>query len=309
MSMKHLADWADLENKGYVIVPSFLSDDEIDALLKDFSAAPWLDRHRYVLKYLSRPLLERFRPKIQALTEQARPRSRIVLNGLYFATKVDLNGDGNVQDQAFLYHQDRESFYLWQTHADYLNFYIPLVKPVREKSNLTVLPFDRLKQRSPEAYTKLFDQGAHMVEERDDEAEIIDYSTDGNNLVVDFSMSEIAETPLLNPGDLLLLRGDVVHKTQDAETDRIAISFRTISPDHMLKRSKLAIGGEMKYMTMIKNTEMYQAALDAFDLAGKTEMTSGEFLPIYERLRAEAAGKPAVSIPKFLSSLTRDLAE
>jgi len=308
MSMKHLADWADLESKGYVVVPSFLSDDEIDALAKDFFAVPWIDRHRYVFKHMSKPLRERFRPKIRAVAEQVRPRSRIVLNGFYFATKV-VHLNGHVQDQAFAFHQDRESFYVYQTHTDYLNFYIPLVKPVREKSNLTVLPFDRLKQRSPEACAKLINQGAHMVEERDGKSEIIDESIDGNNLVVDFRISEITETPLLNPGDLMLLRGDVVHRTQDAETDRIAISFRTMPPDHMMMRSKLAIGGLMKYMSMIKNRVQYQSALDVFDLTGQSEMMSEEFLPIFERVQAEAADKPLVSIPKFLSSLTRDLAK
>jgi hypothetical protein len=307
MNVKHLADRAALEHKGYVVVPGFLSADEVAALAQDFFAVPWLDRHRYVFKHMSRPLLERFRPKIQALAEQARQRRTVVLNGFYFATKVALNG--TTQDQVFSFHQDRESYYLWQTHAEYLNFYIPLVKPVRDRSNLTVLPFDRLRQHCPTAWAKLLGKGAHMVEDRGGGTTIIDESIDGNDLTVDVALRELAETPPLEPGDLLLLRGDVVHKTQDAETDRVAISFRTIAPDLPLVRSKLAIGGVMKYQSMIKNHGMYHSVLDAFDLAGKTEMTSGEFLPIYERLRSEAAGAPARSIPKFLASLTRDLAE
>jgi hypothetical protein len=258
-----------------------------------------------VFKRMSKPTLERFRPKIKALAEHVRPRSRLVLNGFYFATKINLNG--SAKDQAFSFHQDRESFYVWQTHTDYLNFYIPLIKPIRDKSNLTVLPFDRLEQRSPAACAKLINNGAHMVEERDGKSEIIDESIDGNNLVVDFPMSDIAETPPLSPGDLMLLRGDVIHRTQDAETDRVAISFRTIPPDHMMMRSRLATGGLMKYMSMIKNRVQYQSALDVFDLAGKSEMTSEEFLPSFERLQVDAADKPLVSIPRFLSSLTRDL--
>ena len=103
-----------------------------------------------------------------------------------------------------------------------------------------------------------------------------------------------------------MLRGDVVHKTQDADTDRVAISFRTIDADLQISRSKLADGGTTKYMSMIKNRTAYQSVIDAFDTAGKADMTSREFWPIYERILSEAAGKPAVAIRTFLSSLTRD---
>jgi hypothetical protein len=144
-----------------------------------------------------------------------------------------------------------------------------------------------------------------MLEEHDTGTKIIDESSDGDDLHVGIHTRELAETPLLSPGDLLLLRGDVVHKTQDASTDRVAISFRTIDADLPIVRSKLADGGATKYMSMIKNRTAYQSVIDAFDVAGKTEMTSGEFWPIYERLLTEAAGKPPVSIPRFLSSLTR----
>lgn len=297
-------NWGELETKGYTVIPSFLSRDEIDDLANEFFRTPWLPRHRYVFKYIPRPLLERYRPKLEAMAERGRRRPSLLLNGFYFATKAEV--DGKIQDQAFSFHQDRESYYVWQTHVGYLNFYIPLIKPVREQSNLTVLPFDRIHARSPDAYTKLFGKGAHMLEEHDAGAKIIDESTDGSDLEVGFDVGEIAETPPLSPGDLLLLRGDVVHKTQDASTDRVAISFRTIDADLPIVRSRLADGGTTKYMSMIKNRTAYQSVIDAFDAAGKTEMTSGEFWPLYERILGEAAGKPAVSIRHFLSSLTRD---
>jgi hypothetical protein len=298
------AEWSDLENKGFIVIPGFLSPDEIEVLANEFFQTPWLDRHRYVFKYTSKALLDRFGPKVMALAERGRGRPSLLLNGFYFATKTEVNGKR--QDQVFSYHQDRESYYLWQTHEGYLNFYIPLIKPDRERSNLTVLPFDRIKLRSPEAHAKLVGKGAHMLEESDEGTDIVDESMDGGNLRLGFSAHEIAETPLLSPGDLLLLRGDVVHKTQDADTDRVAISFRTIDADLQISRSKLADGGTTKYMSMIKNRTAYQSVIDAFDAAGKTDMTSGEFWPIYERILREAAGKPAVAIRRFLSSLTRD---
>lgn len=307
MTTPQPAAWSDLENKGYMVIPGFLSPDEIEVLANEFFRTPWLDRHRYVFKYTSKALLDRFRPRLLAFLERGRGRSSLLLNGFYFATKTEVNGKR--QDQVFSFHQDRESYYVWQTHEGYLNFYIPLIKPDRERSNLTVLPFDQLKLRSPEAYAKLIGKGAHMLEEKDDGTEIIDESTDGSNLLVKFRAREIAETPPLSPGDLLLLRGDVVHKTQDADTDRVAISFRTIDTDLQISRSKLADGGMTKYMAMIKNRNAYQLVIDAFDAAGKTEMTSGEFWSSYEPLLGQAAGKPTVSIPRFLASLTRDVVE
>ena len=56
-----------------------------------------------------------------------------------------------------------------QNHYDYLNFYIPIVKPDIEKSNLCLIPFDVLERESPKAYEFLVRGGAthfHPLGER-----------------------------------------------------------------------------------------------------------------------------------------------
>lgn len=62
--------------------------------------------------------------------------------------------------QAFPWHQDRENYWMWNDVKNYLNFYIPVVKPIVEKSNLTVVPLDRLHSRAPEIHDRLISRGA-----------------------------------------------------------------------------------------------------------------------------------------------------
>lgn len=134
---------------------------------------------------------------------------------------------------------------------------------------------------------------------------IVHGNTDGNNLVIDVHVQELAGTPLLAEGDLLVFRGDVVQKPQDIHAECIDVSFRMIDPDQLLVRSRLAVGGFTKYESMINNRVTYHAPLDAFDVAGRPELTAGELAPIYDGMLRDALDRPIVSIPRFLPALTR----
>src|SRR6185295_1132801 len=61
---------------------------------------------------------------------------------------------------SFSWHQDHESFFTIQNHYDYLNFYIPIVKPRKDKSNLSIVPFDVLERASARSFRKLVRGGA-----------------------------------------------------------------------------------------------------------------------------------------------------
>jgi hypothetical protein len=297
----------DVETRGFAHIPGFLSEDEIEAIAADCRAAPFAsNRHQYTLKFASTTIIDRFRPKLIETCARLGLRARFVLNCFYFPTRE--HRDGQITNRAYAFHQDNETYYIWQDHQTYLNFYIPVIKPTPDKSNVTVAPFDRLKARCPAAHDKLIGRGAHRLFSKGATTEISDDNVDGNNLTVELDFNEIGETPSLRAGDLLLMRGDLVHRTQDADTDRTAVSFRMVDPESRVRRASYAVGGAFKYFTMIENRAAYQAALDVFDAVDKPELTIAELWPSYQKnLRsAGEASKPKIPIPAFLKSLTRD---
>ena len=97
-------------------------------------------------------------------------------------------------------------------------------------------------------------------------------------------LEELAVAPNLAAGDLLLMRGDIVHRTQDTDTQRVALSWRVANGDTVISRNRLASGCRQKAMMMRKHTAPYHQLFRAFELAGKDELTLRELLALYETM-------------------------
>ena len=256
-------DYKDLEFKGYVVIPCFLSSEELEILKNDISdqnSQGMPKNQNYRLGAISQAALDRFAAKFNEVSTGVRAQTNIqadlLVGGAYFST------EGN---QSFGWHQDHESYYLTQNHYHYLNLYMPIIKPDLSKSNLCIIPFDRLKTKSPTIYNRLVNKGAtHYQIEKD--KTIIYNDNDGGKLgVLDYSIEDIAEIPYLNAGDLLLIRGDVIHRTQDAETLRTALSIRITSSQDKIVKDKLVRGGLKKFQMMLNNVVSYQVIFDYLD--------------------------------------------
>ncbi|PZU94476.1 MAG: hypothetical protein DCE90_14625 [Pseudanabaena sp.] len=256
-------DYKDLESKGYVIIPSFLSSEELEIFRKDISAQACqgaTQNQNYRLGAISQETLDKFTSKFNEVSNGVRSQTNIqadlLIGGAYFST------EGN---QSFRWHQDHESYYLTQNHYHYLNLYMPIIKPDVDKSNLCIVPFDRLLARSPKIYKQILNRGAtrYRVEKH---KTIIYNDNDGGKLgTLDYSIEDIAKTPYLNAGDLLLIRGDVIHRTQDADTLRTALSIRITSSEDKIVKAKLVQGGLRKFNMMLNNIANYQVIFAYLD--------------------------------------------
>jgi hypothetical protein len=256
-------DYKDLEFKGYVVIPSFLSSEELETLKNDTSDQDpqgMPKNQNYRLGAISQANLNRFAPKFNEVGAGVRSQTNIqadlLVGGAYFST------EGN---QSFGWHQDHESYYLTQNHYHYLNLYMPIIKPELSKSNLCIIPFDRLKARSPEVYPRILNKGATRYQVEKNKTTIYNDNDGGKLAVLDYSIEDIAETPYLNAGDLLLIRGDVIHRTQDAETLRTALSIRMTSSRDKIVKDKLVRGGLKKFHMMLNNVASYQVIFDYLD--------------------------------------------
>jgi hypothetical protein len=298
------AVWRDLQTKGYVVVPSFLSGPEIQFLIEAFeSANSFANAATY--RMVSSEVVEAFRPKlaqtVAAIGRETDLRVDLLTGSVYFAIKLgtDLG-----------WHQDHESFYQFGDHYHYLNFYIPFKKPVREKSNLSVIPLDELAKRSPKVYERRKGKGACVASSFMGRTILQDHDRGGYS-ALSFNFDEIGVTPELGPGDLLLLRGDVFHKTQDTDTDRIAISFRMVNSKTIVRRSSLVSFGVSleKFLLHSKNKyrrSRYQDWSQVFEEAHTSQLCADEYLSILNGIESRGDKQSQGSWMQFFRAFQRN---
>ena len=139
------------------------------------------------------------------------------------------------------WHVDHFSYYLGGDHANYLICYLPVQKPDIHSSNLAIIPYDILKKFDACTFMRVQHRGALRFRcvESDTMAwfqmrfpnELVEvgqwyaiddfYPSPGWKLDIDLEQHKVV--PQLSVGDLLIMRADVIHRTEDAKTDRISI--------------------------------------------------------------------------------------
>lgn len=297
-----------LSTKGYAVVPSFLSLDDIDFLCKDYEINANASNTYSNLRFLSKEVVHKIKDRFDTIMQKAAEagiHTNLVVNGYYFMTEeVEKGGP-------LLWHTDHETYYVYQNHTEYLNFYIPLQKPVLEKSNLSLVPLDALQRKSPEVFEKLLGGGALALKVENGITKIFD-----NNqrkikpaYILDYEIDEISVTPHLNSGDLLILRGDVIHKTQDMETDRLVVSVRSVNRNNVINRKAFVKGGLVKYQMMVNNWELYIDLMEHFKVSKKDEVTIGEYEEPSEDILNKMKDLHAKSMPtkrSFFLSLMKE---
>ena len=289
-------EWRDLGDKGFLIVPQFLSTRELELIRSDYdlqSSAPpknsSYDQQKnsnFDLRFATKATLDYFEPKIRSVSEAVLAATGIdtdvTVSAMYFAIDRGINTP---------WHQDHESYFLFQEHWHYLNFYIPIVKPKTTKSNVCVLPFDTLRENGPEFYSRLKGGGAAQFVPNGFQTTVKDDETD-TSYVMPFNIERLAVTPNLNAGDLLLLRGDMIHRTQDTNTARVAITFRRVSTKSILRHSKFMVRGRVKHEIMGKGGPLYDTVSQCFTNSNRSELTVGEVLPLIRNFLRGEIGTP-----------------
>ena len=129
-------------------------------------------------------------------------------------------------------HQDHEHFFLTEFNRTHLNYWIPLVKPSRTEAGLRVIPWDRLREKSPRLFNLCRRSGASFLRSLRDGGTVYTSDWSGVHWVEeDFEIEEVMETPEVGPGDLLLLSLNTIHATQTTDDRRLAVSLRTCDPE------------------------------------------------------------------------------
>ncbi len=313
MTITFSTEISELNERGFIHIPSFLDPGEIKLFCQDFQTAKAVDTDNYSMKHVSSEVFEKISKKLETIVHQIQETGMTKVNefdgpGMYFPNWKEeatlVNPEPSVQK--FPWHQDHESYFLLQDHSDYFNFYIPIIKPVPEKSNLTLIPIDKLKERVPELSERLSGRGATRIVKDGNQDVILDDDLGGILARLDFNVTELEETPQLQAGDLLLVKGDVLHKTQDASTQRVAVSFRLLNSHSMIQRKKLAKGGLVKTIIMLNSWKKYELEFRYFDSIQSDIGTFDEMLKYIESKTLPINFRKSNFIIRLLSERLRE---
>lgn len=263
-------NFEELSTKGYTVIKNFLSIDDISELLTRYS----LTRHRFEENGVSNKnysilaggqLTHGLQLKInQAISDISATTSiQSSLNQPWMAFLDN-------ELISFSWHQDHEPYYLYQYTYDCLNFWIPLVKPDIALSGLDVAPHDKFIKSAEEIWEKyIFNSGAkHFYTQNG-----IQYMSDdgaGETIQLPFMLDDIADRPEVDVGDALILRGDVIHKSQPNHGHRVSISVRTMNADRALSKDVFMSGCSKKHEMIAKNINGFKRLKELFEQSTTT---------------------------------------
>lgn len=265
----------DLETRGFTVVPGFLSADEVSELIQDFNSARESDNQNYRITFVAEDIKDKLISKIT-------PWMTRITDGTGLVVDIVIPC-ANYMDTAYVdfgWHQDHESYYSLQQHYNYLNFYIPIIKPDSKKTGMSLVPFDLI----PEEYaSKLIGSGATGFDPTGNSTRVVNDDT-GEEFYMPLNIVDLAVSPELMPGDLLIMRGDVIHRTQDQETHRVAVSIRGMSGDSVISLKRIQIGPARKLEMISNNQKTYDRIFEVFKVHGDDTITAREFCKLKDKI-------------------------
>ena len=155
------------------------------------------------------------------------------------------------------WHLDHFSYYLHQDHKNWLICYMPIVKPSRDLANLAIVPKDVLAEHDPELSSRIAGRGAMRFRKVEGDTKewfqlrfpdqeisvgdwfaIDDFDDARPGWKINIDLEQCKVVPKLAEGDLLLMMADVIHRTNDAGSDRISLRCDAI-PAHAPRRNSV----------------------------------------------------------------------
>jgi len=139
------------------------------------------------------------------------------------------------------WHIDHFTYYFHNDHKNYLICYMPILKTSPKYANVAIVPYDILKKKDIYSYNKIKNRGAVRFRKVEKDTKpwfdlrfgkqvkigdwyaLDDYSDICQGWKMNIDLEKIKIVPELSLNDLLIMKADVIHKTNDAKINRIAI--------------------------------------------------------------------------------------
>jgi len=241
-----------LSYDGYTVVPNFLNAEELELFRTDYTSNATTFGH-YGIKMVTRSVMDSVASNFTSMLSEIRQSTSIKADSIIYP-QLYINN----QKTSFDWHQEHESWYLEQESINHLNFYIPLHKESPHKSGISVIPMWVFKNQ----HDLLYNKGARRFVPGE-RTKVIDDDA-GEEFYLDFDINKYSVTPNIMPGDLLLMRGDLIHKTQDTETERYSVSIRCTYGGKIISKSRLFSGCDTKMRYLENNSKLYNRVKNTF---------------------------------------------
>jgi len=259
-----MINFIDLETKGFVVIKNFFPDSLISLLKEDYQKqyqqSSWNKNKNYNMLVLDS---WNFRPWIEPIIKDISKTTNLDINcvmpgAAYF----------NNQLCDFKWHQDHECFYSWQDMYNAINCWIPIIKDNSLQSGISIIPHDVFFEKYPDFFTRhIVGQGAKKFRKMDTGATVMFDDYHGSESRLPFDLDDLSLSPELTTGDMLIIRQDVIHRTQDRINDRVAISVRCRNNNGVLTKSHFLKSCARKEQMMNNNIEWYDRFKKKFENA------------------------------------------
>lgn len=272
-------NFGDLNTKGFVVVPNIIPKTDIDRLIDRYKVA----RSQFDKQGTHNANYNMLYAGPHMVSSKLAP----VVDNINSSTNIDIDiiaGLGSFFDSSILtfgWHQDHEPYYMWQIASSYVNFWIPLIKPDRKKAGLRLVPFDTLKERTSQQVLddKVLHRGAQNFRTRGKVTDVLDDNL-GTQSVIDMSINDICVIPEVGPGDAIIMRGDLVHRSDDTVDHRVAISIKALNcRDRVVTKEKFFTNSLSKTQTINNNKADYAFHLRRFNNDNVDQFRLRELFP------------------------------
>jgi ectoine hydroxylase-related dioxygenase (phytanoyl-CoA dioxygenase family) len=209
----------ELDSDGYTVLKNIITEPEIEKLYQIYTYSAIVNKignkKRVIVRSWNTGILDtKIYDLMSAINSNTSLKLDIISSGVgYFDTAFYNN----------VWHQDHEPVTYYKDAFNAINLWIPLVKPDEHKSGLDIIPFSKL---SPADITYFKGFGARRIVSENNKTYALDDNNRGHRTDFSFDINELSVSPAISVGDVLVMRGDTIHKTQDTDTHRIALSIR-----------------------------------------------------------------------------------
>ena len=269
-----MLDFSDFDNKGFAVITDWISDADARFIATDYHNSGATDNQNQKTHLASAGVMSSLTEKINTVLDAINTQTKLQVDlitpqAVYFSTEYMRPG----------WHQDHESFYILQQHTDYLNFYIIVEKEDPITSGISLITLDVVHEKLPGFVSSIIGQGAKTYIQQG-RVTVVQCDDTGRKYPIPVRLDDIAVSPELRAGDLLLMRGDIIHKTQDGDASRLALSVRCTKGSAPISKTKLLEGCAEKKAIIAKHQKGFDYVLNklgdresitAFELYGNSE--------------------------------------
>jgi hypothetical protein len=258
-------NFKDLETLGFLVVPEFLDSLERTAifethvdLIKQYNTTGSTNKNYAVLRgQVPDSVYTKANSLLKLINQYTDLKTNTVLG-----KKADYLDNSIVK---FGWHQDHENYYRWQNSYNDLNFWIAVCKKIGTESGLDVVPQTAFANQAESVYRNhILGKGAKFFKP-DGAVTIMDDTETGEKICLPFNINDIKESPTTFSGDLLLMRGDLIHRSQEPQSHRVAVSFRAINRYQTVSKEKFYSGSEEKHRMIQNNILTYEAIMKKYE--------------------------------------------